>query len=133
MFSSCLLIAGETQREPRLSDLSAARRGHDFFVEFYELFAELLLGVTVAHEVPSHAHLGERHEIAAQVPRPADNREHFCQIFFGHARDDFHLRQGYLHDVIEDTKYTKEDLLKAFNEDILSLVLGDTEKDKSLS
>ena len=40
---------------------------------------------------------------------------------------------GYLHDVIEDTKYTKEDLLKEFNEDIVSLVLGATEIDKSLS
>ena len=47
--------------------------------------------------------------------------------------DDNVVSAGYLHDVIEDTKYTKEDLLKAFNEDILSLVLGDTEKDKSLS
>ena len=47
--------------------------------------------------------------------------------------DDNVVAAGYLHDVIEDTKYTKEDLLKAFNEDILSLVLGDTEKDKSLS
>ena len=47
--------------------------------------------------------------------------------------DDNVVAAGYLHDVIEDTKYTKEDLLKVFNEDILSLVLGDTEKDKSLS
>lgn len=34
--------------------------------------------------------------------------------------DDNVVAAGYLHDVIEDTKYTKEDLLKAFNEDILS-------------
>ena len=47
--------------------------------------------------------------------------------------DDNVVAAGYLHDVIEDTKYTKEDLLKEFNEDVLSLVLGDTEKDKSLS
>lgn len=47
--------------------------------------------------------------------------------------DDNVISAGYLHDVIEDTKYTKEDILKEFNEDILSLVLGDTEPDKSLS
>ena len=43
------------------------------------------------------------------------------------------ISAGYLHDVLEDTKYTKEDLLKEFNEDIVSLVLGATEIDKSLS
>lgn len=47
--------------------------------------------------------------------------------------DDNVISAGYLHDVIEDTRYTKEDILKEFNEDILSLVLGDTEPDKSLS
>lgn len=47
--------------------------------------------------------------------------------------DDNVISAGYLHDVIEDTKYTKEDILKEFNEDILSLVLGDTEPNKSLS
>lgn len=47
--------------------------------------------------------------------------------------DDNVISAGYLHDVIEDTKYTKEDLLKEFNDDIVSLVLGDTEKDKNLS
>ena len=38
-----------------------------------------------------------------------------------------------MHDVIEDTNYTKEDLLKSFGEDVVSLVLGATEEDKSLS
>ena len=40
---------------------------------------------------------------------------------------------GYLHDVVEDTKYTKEDLKQIFGEDITSLVMGATEPDKSLS
>lgn len=43
------------------------------------------------------------------------------------------IAAGILHDVIEDTKYTKDDILELFGEDILSLVLGDTEVDKSLS
>ena len=43
------------------------------------------------------------------------------------------IAAGYLHDVIEDTNYTKEDLLKSFGEDVVSLVLGATEEDKSLS
>lgn len=47
--------------------------------------------------------------------------------------DDNVIAAGYLHDVIEDTKYTKEDLLKSFGEDVVSLVLGATEEDKSLS
>ena len=47
--------------------------------------------------------------------------------------DDNVISAGILHDVIEDTKYTKEDILNLFGEDILSLVLGDTEIDKSLS
>lgn len=40
---------------------------------------------------------------------------------------------GYLHDVVEDTKYTKEDILENFGEDIASLVMGASEPDKSLS
>ena len=47
--------------------------------------------------------------------------------------DDNVIAAGYLHDVIEDTNYTKEDLLKSFGEDVDSLVLGATEEDKSLS
>ena len=47
--------------------------------------------------------------------------------------DDNVIAAGYLHDVIEDTNYTKEDLLKLFGEDVVSLVLGATEEDKSLS
>ena len=47
--------------------------------------------------------------------------------------DDNVIAAGYLHDVIEDTNYTKEDLLKSFGEDVVSLVLGATEEDKSLS
>ena len=40
---------------------------------------------------------------------------------------------GYLHDVIEDTKYTKKDIEDNFGLDIASLVMGASEPDKSLS
>lgn len=40
---------------------------------------------------------------------------------------------GYLHDVVEDTKYTKEDIEEKFGSDIASLVMGASEPDKSLS
>ena len=56
-----------------------------------------------------------------------------ANILIEYGYDDNVVAAAYLHDVIEDTKYTKEDLLKEFNEDIVSLVLGATEEDKSLS
>ena len=56
-----------------------------------------------------------------------------ANILSEYGYDDNVVAAAYLHDVIEDTKYTKEDLLKEFNEDIVSLVLGATEEDKSLS
>lgn len=40
---------------------------------------------------------------------------------------------GYLHDVVEDTKYTIEDIREEFGEDIAELVMGASEPDKSLS
>ena len=47
--------------------------------------------------------------------------------------DDNVIAAGYLHDVVEDTKYEDKDILKEFGEDILSLVMGDSEPDKKLS
>lgn len=40
---------------------------------------------------------------------------------------------GYLHDVVEDTKYTIEDIEKEFGKEIADLVMGASEPDKSLS
>lgn len=40
---------------------------------------------------------------------------------------------GILHDVIEDTKYTKEDIVKLFGKDVANLVCSASEPDKSLS
>lgn len=47
--------------------------------------------------------------------------------------DDNVIAAGYLHDVVEDTKYTLEDIEKFFGSDVASLVKGNTELDKSLS
>lgn len=47
--------------------------------------------------------------------------------------DDNLIASGYLHDVVEDTKYTNEDIKKEFGSDIDDLVKGASEPDKSLS
>ena len=47
--------------------------------------------------------------------------------------DDNVISAGYLHDVVEDTPYTIDDIKKEFGDDIADLVMGDTEPDKSLS
>lgn len=47
--------------------------------------------------------------------------------------DDNVVAAGYLHDVVEDTKYTSCDILDIFGEDIWSLVNGASESDKSMS
>lgn len=40
---------------------------------------------------------------------------------------------GYLHDVVEDTKYTIEDIKNEFGDEVANLVMGASEPDKSLS
>ena len=40
---------------------------------------------------------------------------------------------GYLHDVVEDTKYSIEDIKKEFGDEVANLVMGATEPAKSLS
>ena len=47
--------------------------------------------------------------------------------------DDNVVAAGYLHDVVEDTDYTIEDIKNIFGDDIASLVKGATEEDRSLS
>ena len=47
--------------------------------------------------------------------------------------DDNVVASGYLHDVVEDTKYTLDDIKSIFGEDIADLVNVASEPDKSLS
>lgn len=47
--------------------------------------------------------------------------------------DDNVIAAGYLHDVVEDTKYTNEDIEREFGSDIANLVMCASEPDKSLS
>ena len=42
------------------------------------------------------------------------------------------IAAGYLHDVVEDTKYTIDDIKNEFGNDIANLVMGASEPDKSL-
>lgn len=56
-----------------------------------------------------------------------------AEILESYGFDENVVAAGYLHDVIEDTKYTSDDILKEFGSDVLSLVEGNTESDKKLS
>lgn len=47
--------------------------------------------------------------------------------------DDNVVAAGYLHDVVEDTKYTIKDIENEFGIDVANLVMGASEPDKSLS
>lgn len=47
--------------------------------------------------------------------------------------DESVVAAGYLHDVVEDTKYTFEDIKNEFGDEVANLVMGASEPDKSLS
>ena len=46
------------------------------------------------------------------------------QLLESFGYDDYVVAAGYLHDVVEDTKYTIEDIEKEFGKDIATLVMG---------
>ena len=54
-------------------------------------------------------------------------------ILESYGYDDNLIAAGYLHDVVEDTKYTLEDIEREFGSDIANLVKGASEPDKKLS
>ena len=47
--------------------------------------------------------------------------------------DDTVIAAGYLHDVIEDTKYTIQDIINEFGDEVANLVMTASEPDKTLS
>lgn len=55
------------------------------------------------------------------------------QLLESFGYDDNVVAAGYLHDVVEDTKYTIESIEENFGSDIASLVMSASEPDKSLS
>lgn len=55
------------------------------------------------------------------------------KILKNYGFDENVVAAGYLHDVVEDTEKTFDDIKKDFGEDIASLVYGASEPDKSLS
>ncbi len=56
-----------------------------------------------------------------------------ANILESYGFDDNVIAAGYLHDVVEDTNHTMEDIEKEFGKDIASLVTGDNEPDKNWS
>lgn len=56
-----------------------------------------------------------------------------AEILEYYGYDDNVIAAGYLHDVVEDTKFTIEDIKNNFGEDIANLVYYASEPDKSLS
>lgn len=56
-----------------------------------------------------------------------------AEILRQYGADDNVIAGSYLHDVVEDTKYTLDDIRRIFGEDIAHLVEVATEKDKSKS
>ena len=78
------------------------------------------------------AHLGQVRKTEKNKPMIVHPIE-TGRILERYGFDDNTVAAGFLHDVIEDTKYTKEDILELFGEDICSLVVAASESDKSLS
>lgn len=56
-----------------------------------------------------------------------------AKILEEYGYDDNIIAAGYLHDVVEDTNYTINDIKKYFGDDIAKLVMDASEPDKTLS
>ena len=85
-----------------------------------------------AQEFAIEAHNGQRRKSDKEKPmiiHPINVANILKQYKF----DDNVIAAGYLHDVVEDTKYELSDITEIFGDDISSLVEGASEPDKTLS
>lgn len=83
--------------------------------------------VTRAYEYAKKAHEGQ---FRASGEPYFVHPEHVAQILMDLGLDDETVAAGYLHDVVEDTECTYDDLVKDFSETIADLVNGVTKLDK---
>ena len=86
---------------------------------------------TKAKRFAIKAHTGQKRKNCPDKPMII-HPLNVANILSDYGFDDNVVAAGYLHDVVEDTKYTIEDIEKHFGKDIKSLVMGATEPDKSL-
>ena len=88
--------------------------------------------VTKARKFAIKAHRGQVRK--ADIEKPMIIHPiNVANILKEYGFDENVIAAGLLHDVVEDTKYTIEDIKKEFGTDIASLVMGDSEPNKSLS
>src|SRR5574344_103388 len=87
---------------------------------------------TKALEFAIKAHKGQRRKSDSTKPMII-HPINVANILEENGFDDNGIGAGYLHDVVEDTKYSIDDIRNNFNDDIASLVEGASEPDKSLS
>jgi len=85
-----------------------------------------------AKQFAIHAHMGQLRKNEPDKPMIIHPIS-VGRLLEQYGYDDNVIAAGYLHDVIEDTKYLESDLEKEFGSDITSLVMSASEKDKSLS
>ncbi len=79
-----------------------------------------------------HAHMGQIRKSEPDKPMIVHPMS-VAKILESYGYDDEVVSAGFLHDVVEDTKYTIEDIEKEFGRNIANLVMGASEPNKSLS
>lgn len=84
-----------------------------------------------ASQYAKHAHEGQMRKVRKNVPM-FQHVEEVANILKYAGFSDETVAAGYLHDVVEDTKFTSKDILDAFGKKVAFIVAGHTEdKEKS--